>query len=148
MAVGIYTSTDPSSLLSQDGAFTHPFAITFDGRIGGYKETKLYIRNDNPLYYYTDLQLSLEDTGTIQIIDNSGEGFAWKLSYGDAKPTYLDWVNTAANNTLSIDDLGASGDPDTSTYLPFWIFVQVPASLAIQTFTDPKFVLSGTENLV
>lgn len=149
MSVGIYSEPTSSALLSQDDLFTKPFAITFNGKTGGYKEVKLYLRNDNPLYFYTDLELALEDSTSPTIINRPSDGFIWKMSYGDNKPTYNDWLNTPVAQTLTgIDDLGASGSPDTSTYLPFWVFIQVPANLDVQVFTGVKFVVSGNEGLV
>jgi hypothetical protein len=149
MSVGIYTAATPDGLLSQDDVFTKPFAITFDGRLGGYREVKLFIRNDDALKYYTALQLSLEDTNELSVTNRPEDGFIWKLSYGDTKPTYNDWLNTPISNSLTnIDNIGAEGDPDTSTYLPFWVFIQVPPGLDIQVFTGVKFVLTGDEALV
>jgi hypothetical protein len=148
MGLSIYTRPDGASAISQDGDFTAPFAITFDGRIGGYKEVKLFVRNDNATRYFSGLTLSLEDNSALNIVTNTSAGFAWKLAYGDTKPTYNDWVNTTAGNTIELPDVGAAGDPDTSTYLPFWLFIQVPEGMDIQLFTDVKFILAGDENLV
>lgn len=149
MSVGIYSSPDPTTVLSQNGQFTKPFAVTFDGRIGGYKEIKLFLRNDDPTRYYTNLVLSLEDLEGAPVTSRPEVGFAWKLSYGDTKPTFNDWNNTPAANMLTISDtIGAVGNPDTSTYLPFWVFIQTPAHLDAQVFTGVKFVVEGNEALV
>ena len=149
MAVGIYLAALSGSLMSQDGNYTKPFAITFDGRIGGFKETKLYIRNDDPTYYYTNLELAFQDLSDENIVTNQGEGFSWKLIEGNSKPTLNDWKNTPAGNTLSFaSGLGSLGSPDIATYLPFWIFIEVPPGLDIQVFRDVKFLLSGNEVLV
>lgn len=145
MSVEIYTS--PSSSALSSGTLENPFSLAFDGRLGGYKEVKLYIRNNDALYYYTDLTLTLEDNTELGITNNIEKNFSWKLSEGDTKPTFNDWANIAASNTITFSDLGSAGNPDTSTYLPFWVFVKVPAGLSIQVFTDVKFVLSGNEVL-
>lgn len=149
MSLSIYLEPSPTTNLSQDGFFTNPFALSFDGRIGGFKERKLYIRNDDPTFYYTGIVLSLLDTEDPTITDRPTEGFSWKLSYGDTKPTYNDWLNTAANNSLSIPvNLGSSGNPNTSTYLPFWVFIQVAPHTDVQVFTGVQLLLEGTEVLV
>lgn len=149
MSVGIYTEPNPDSLLSQDGLFTKPFAITFDGRNGGHKEVRLFLRNDDPTRYYTDLVLSFEDLENPPVTSRPEAGFVWKLSYGDTRPTFNDWSSLpAANSLTAIDDLGSTGNPDTSTYLPFWVFIQVPANLDIQVLTNVKFVIQGNEALV
>jgi hypothetical protein len=148
MAVGIYTEPNPDTLLSEDDLFTRPFAVTFDGRVGGYKEIKLYLRNDDPTFYYTNLVLGLEDSNDEPIISRPEDGYVWKLHYGDLKPTYNDWLaKTPAAPLSNIDDLGESGDPDTSTYLPFWVYIQIPSNTDVQVFTSVKFTLAGTETL-
>lgn len=148
MTLGIYTSADDTTVLSTDSEFTHPFAVTFDGRTGGYKEIQLFVRNNDTTKFYSGVTLSLEDTTPKNITTNTAEGFAWKLSAGDTKPTLNDWLNTAAGNTIALDNIGATGDPDISTFLPFWIFIEIPQGLSVQLFTDVKFVLAGDENLV
>lgn len=147
MALSIYTTASASSKLSQDGEFTNPFSLTFDGRTGGTIETRLYVRNDSALYYYTDIQLTVSDTGATNITDNE-DGFYWKFSAGDTQPTANEWRNISAANTIDLPDLGSSGSPDTSTYLPFWLYVQIPPSVPIQVFDDVKFVLTGEEVLI
>lgn len=149
MAIKIYTEANNSdSALSLGGDFTNPFSITFDGRVGGYKEVKLYIRNDNGDYYYEELQISLVDTTDNTITDNLAVGFAWKLSAGDTKPTFNDWANIAPANTISMSNIGEVSAGDTSTYLPFWVYIQIPAGTEIQSFTEVSFAISGQELLV
>jgi hypothetical protein len=145
MGIGIYTSVDPDKVLSQNGDFLYPFSITFDGRVGGYRETKLFIRNDDSDYYYNDLTLSLLDENPESIINNGG--YVWKLYYGDQKPTFNDWLNIPAATSIQIEDLGSEGNSDISTYLPFWVFIQVPNNIDVQVFTKTKFVVSGNEIL-
>jgi hypothetical protein len=145
MAVKIYSSVDSLSALSTDGELTNPFSISFDGRVGGYKEAKLYIRNSDSLYYYTSLSLTLDDDTDLNITNDLSKGFSWKLFSGDLKPTFNDWANTPAANTITFSDIGSLGSPDTSTYLPFWVYLQVPAGLSVQVFTEVKFLLSGNE---
>lgn len=145
MSIGIYTSVDSDSVLSQDGELTHPFAITFDGRVGGFKETKLYIHNDDPIYFYTNIELSLRDENSVSIINNNG--FEWKLFAGDQKPSFNEWKSIPVASSITFEDLGSLGNPDISTYLPFWIFIQIPANVNVQTFTRTKFILSGNEVL-
>lgn len=148
MALGIYLLPTDNARLSEDRNFLNPFSLTFDGRSGGIKEFRLYIRNDDPLFYYTETTLKLQDISGDDIIDRPEDGFAWKLSEGDVQPTQNDWNNIAAANTISFSDIGASGLPDSSTYLPFWVYVQVPPGLDIQTFDDVQFVLQGEENSI
>lgn len=148
MSLSIYSSANSTTPLSQAGAFTNPFAISFDGRVGGYKESKLYVRNDSSLFYYTGLTLTLDDQTVENVTTATTDGFSWKLFSGDTKPTLNDWINITPSNTITLSDIGASGDPDSSTYLPFWVYVKVPSNLSVQVFTGVKFLLTGNEVLV
>lgn len=148
MAVGVYLLANESSQLSEDGDFTNPFSFTFDGRIGGTKQIRLYVRNDDPLYYYTDISVTAEDLSGESIIESPDDGFVWKFSAGDTQPTQAEWNNIAPANSIVLPDIGAEGSPDTSTYLPFWIYVQVPPGLSVQTLDHVQILLQGQETLI
>jgi len=148
MALGIYSAPSISAKFSEDKTFINPLAVTFDGRSGGTRQLRLYIRNDDPSHYYTAISLGLQDLGVTTIIDRPEDGFAWKLSEGDIQPTLNDWANVAAANTVSFTDIGSASIPDSSTFLPFWIYIQVPPGLSVQTFDRVQFILRGEENLI
>ena len=145
MALSIYTLPDPASSISENGTFENPFSLTFDGRNGGVKQTKLYVRNGDSAFYYENIQLTVQDDSPSPIIDEPAEGFSWKLAVGDTQPTENDWINTSGATLVGLSDIGSSGNPDTSTYLPFWVYIQVPPGLDIQTFKDVKFILRADE---
>lgn len=147
MALDIYTEPSSGTKLSSGDA-TNPFAITFDGRIGGTKEVRLFVRNDNATVYYTDIELTLSDSDTNDHVDGSTAGFEWKLIAGDAQPTLNDWAHTDAGNEITLPDLGSSGTPNITSYLPFWVQIKVPRNVDIQTITSIKFELTAVENLV
>jgi len=148
MTLGIYTEASIDTELSANGEFTNPLAVTFDGRSGGIKEIRLYVHNIDPSYYYTDVTLTVVDNGINNIVNSEEDGYSWKLSAGDSQPTAADWANIAPANTISLDDLGSVGNPDSSTYLPFWIRVQVPPGLDVQVFDSVQFVLTSDRNLI
>jgi len=148
MALAIYLLASNDSVLSQNGDLINPLAVTFDGRSGGYKQFRLYVRNNSALYYYDNITMTVQDTSGNNIVDRSVDSFTWKLSEGDNQPTQADWDNTAAANTINFTDIGAPSSPDTSTFLPFWVRIEIPAGLDVQTFDDVQFVLHGQENLI
>ena len=119
-----------------------------DGRTGGVKQAKLYVRNSNVLYYYENIEIALSDSELLSITDQVSEGFVWKLIAGDTQPTENDWRNTPAATAITLTDIGSSGTPDTSTFLPFWIFIQVPPGLDVQTYDTVKFTVTADEVLV
>lgn len=148
MALGIYLSASTTDKLSDANTFENPFSLTFDGRTGGVKQVKLYVRNNDPLYYYENLQIGLTDSGPQPIINQPTDGFVWKLSAGNTQPTKNDWANTAGATVITLPDIGSVGTPDTSTYLPFWVLVQVPPGLDVGTFDTVRFTIGADEVLV
>ncbi len=149
MGLGIYLAADPATAISEGGAHTNDFLIALDGRIGGTIQKKLYLRNDNSAVYYTNgtLTMGSDELGDTYI--DGSIGYSWKLYYGDTQPLDSTWLNIAAGNIMTMsDDLGSVGSPDTTTYLPFWVRVEVPKNVAVRTFTEIQFKLAVDENLV
>ena len=146
MSVGIYLSADSADLCSQNGLYTKPFSASFNGKTGGIKEFKLYLRNDSLVYYYTDIVLSLDDLNVPTIVDNPLT--SWKLSLGDTRPTSTEWSYISPNNTLTSPDIGESGAGDISTFLPFWVEIKVPAGRDVSVNTNIRFKITGEEALV
>lgn len=147
MGLGIYSDTIPAALLSQAGAFTDPLAVTMDGLAGGSFETRLYVRNDDSLFYYEDISLTPIDTAGVSIVDGT-DGFAWKLREGNTQPTTTEWGDITPAAAISLSDIGSVGSPDTSTYLPFWVRVEVPKNASAQTFIDVQLKINATQNNV
>lgn len=134
MGLGIYTTaSDPESALSQDGDFSNPLLMSIDGRAGGAVERLLYIRNDDSAYYYTDIELSPSATGLIPVDSGS---WKWKLSAGSTQPTERQWLLISTGNTITLDDLGDGEAADTSTYLPFWLRIEIPANSTAVTYSN------------
>lgn len=148
MSLGIYTAPSDSAKLSADNTFANPLSVTFDGRLGGVKQLRLYVRNDDPLFFYEDIRVLPLDTSDNPIIADTSNGFVWKLIPGDTQPTEQAWAHTSPATQISLEDLGAPGSPDTSTYLPFWIFIQVPAGIDVQIFDQAKLSLVANEVLI
>lgn len=119
-----------------------PFTITFDGRIGGSQDKKLYIRNNSNIKYYTGI--------TVAVVDVGDEGnITWKLKEKDITPTNDEWMEVAVGNTLTISsNVGTSTRADTSTYLSFWIKAIISRGQDIRTLTNYVIRLSATELFV
>ncbi len=147
MALKIYEEADPDTAFSQDGDFTSPFAISFDGRLGGSREVQLFVRNDDATKYYTSITLTVEDTALVNHVDGSETGFEWKLSAGDLQPTAYDWDQITAANTISLPNIGSSGSGDISTYVPFWLYIAIPRNVDIQSIDTISFTLTATETI-
>ena len=147
MAIKVYSKPSVDSALSSYGEQTNPFLITFDGRVGGARETKLYVRNDNLDRYYTGIIIQPYDLGETSIVDGTDE-YSWKLYSGDQDPPIEYWIRLEPGNEISLDDIGSSTQGDISTYLPFWVRVEIPHSRLIDNTTQVYLRLKAQENLV
>jgi hypothetical protein len=142
----IYTLQDADAFLS-DGDSTCPFRVTLDGRDTSSIERKLFVRNEDPTRYYTDISLDVVDKGG-DIFANESHGFKWKLSAGDIQPRPATWVNIPASNSLPFSDVGSSSLPDTYTYYSFWVRVELPRGHRAMSVKSVVFRLSSKEYLV
>jgi len=138
MALAIYESTTPGSSFSIDGTFSNPLAVAVDGTFGGIVEKKYYIRNDDPVRSYTNITVQPIDGGD-EIVDGSN-GYSWKLYVGDTQPIAAQWTTVTAGASISLSDLA-----DSSTYLPFWVRVQVPSHSEVKSFQNMKLRIAFTE---
>jgi hypothetical protein len=137
MALQIYTEVGGTPL-SVDNLFTNPLLLSQDGRTGGTIEKLLYLRNDEVIYSYADIEVSLEQTeGSVHLIDGS-QGFYVKMKAGDLKPSLEEWKTISAGNSIILDDI-----EDTIHYLPFWLKVEVPPNVPVQKFRGLSIVVTA-----
>jgi hypothetical protein len=110
---------------------------SFSATTGSIVERKLHIRNDDPLLYYTNISVAInQDTGTF-----GSSGFSIKLSYGSRQPTEAEWDAIPQNTAINLPDIGASGAADTSTYEAFWVRSFCPAGFSLSRLrSDIQFV--------
>lgn len=144
----VYESADPATAFTVSGNFGNPFTAAFDGVLGEVIERKLYVRNDDSLYYYENITVQAIDGGD-DIVDGSGttEGYSWKLYPGDQQPLEEQWDLTTAGASISLADIGSLGNPDTTTYLPFWVRISVPAGAPVEAYNSVLLRLSFDEQV-
>ena len=147
MGLGIYTVADPATLISDSGAFTNPLLVRLDGAQGGVVQTKVYLRNDNVLNSYSGIQILPVNSGDPQLIDDT-RNISWRLNAGNDQPTDEDWALLTPPNTISMNDLGTVSVSDISTFLPFWVRVEIPRATDVQTIKDVILQVTATEILV
>lgn len=144
MALGVYGQADPSGLLTT----LKPFVITFDGRIGGTISRKVYVRNDDPDRWYTDIRIQAVDTSGTNIVDGSVKDFFWKFQEKDINPTPEEWDLVSPGNQITLNaTLGNNLLGDIVTYIPVWIRIRVPRGLDLQTIKDVVLRVDATENV-
>lgn len=142
MGLRIYSTATGGTPLSNDGLFTNPLIITEDGRTGGYTEQKLYVRADDAVYSYTNIQLQMEQfEGGLDLIDGT-QDFSIKLNAGDSQPAQEEWSTIQSGNTISISNISG-----LSAAMPFWIRVSVPAGVPVQQFRGVRFSITATQSV-
>jgi hypothetical protein len=142
MSISIYADVIPGSSYSQSGAMTNPLRHSFDGRNGGVVEQRYYLRNDSFSHTYSGIQVQPIDLTGTSIVDGTN-GFSWKLNSGYAQPTDDEWDIVVAGDAIE-----TSGLFDTSTYLPFWLRIEVPAGADVESHDDVILRVTATEILV
>lgn len=142
MALKAYQSADPSTAFSIEGANTNPIRHTFDGRTGGVIETRYYVRNDDNTIQCSNIQVTLSDNEGRDIIHGQ-DGYVWKLKAGDTQPLDEEWQTINVASGISLGNL-----TNTTTYLPFWLRVEVPANAAVESFDDVQVLLTCDESLI
>jgi len=147
MALKIYNQPSPDFALSEGGLRLNPLLVTFDGRVGGARAKKLYVRNNHLERYYTSITVSLGDTGDTSIIDGTND-YSWKLYAGDGNPPFEYWDRLDPANTISLDNIGTIDKGDISTYLPFWVRIEVPSNRMVNNTIQVSLTINAQENLV
>ena len=148
MSLVIYQKADPATAFSVNGKFTNPLALTFDGSDGGISIQKFYLRNDgldNPIAIYSAISIALVDNVNGALI-NGTDGYIWKL-YEDpinpnTQPLQGQWDTIAPANTIAMPDIS-----DSTTYLPFWLYVQVAPNTAVQSFQGVSLSINATATI-
>ena len=147
MSLAIYQSTDPSTSFSTSGMLTNPFRVGLDGRFGGSVQERLYVRNDDPTLYYSGISIVPVDNGTSHIVDGTN-GYSWKLHVGDQQPLDQEWATIPAGQSITISGYGGAHFGDTSTYVPFWVRVDIPTGARVNSYEDVVLRLTASGLLV
>jgi hypothetical protein len=137
----IYNTASPGASYSTDGEMSNPLRHGFDGRTGGVVEQLLYVRNDDPFVTYSGIQVTAVDTGSDKNVVDGTDGYAWKLKAGSTQPIEEEWNSINEGNTILL-----SGQiTDTSTYLPFWLRIEIPAGAPVESIDDVQLQIDYHE---
>lgn len=148
MALSIYETASPTANFSEGGTFTNPIQQAFDGITGGVIERRYYVRNNAADNFYTVIQVQPVVISGTDIVTGPDDGFNWKLIAGDTQPLQAQWDLVTSGNLISLADIGSSGSGDTTTFLPFWIRIEVPIGAAVTSFEGVQLQTTSTENTV
>lgn len=146
MALKICERPTPDSEFSNEGAFTNPLSHSFNGITGEIIEQRYYLRNDDVTHWYSEITIQAVDHGDV-IVDGT-DGYSWKLIAGDERPLEEQWEMAVAGASIEMDDIGTASAGDESTYLPFWLRIEVPRGAPVESFQGVTLDVSCKENLV
>ena len=146
MGLGIYTQPLETTEISTDDSKV--LSITIDGISGGSISKRLFVRNDDLNRFYDTIVVDVVQAADTSVIDGTG-GKSWKLSEGNEEPPAEQWIRLTPAASISFSDaIGSSSRGDISTYLPFWVRIEVPAFQRRQNITTVKLRLTAQEQLV
>ena len=147
MGLAIYSKAHEDYVVDE----RHPLTFTFDGRIGGTIDRQVFLHNDNPERYFTDITVQAIDLDpSLQdLTNNMRSGYYWKLAQKDIALTNTEWLTVGIANILTMSrDLGTNSKADIATYLPIWVRVSVPRNQAITTVKTIVLRIQATEIVV
>jgi len=144
MALEIFPDAGYNPSYSQDSEFENPFSITFDGVTGGVIQKKLYIGNNIAAgaFYYTNVGVFAVDTDPLDLIGGTEE-YSWKVKAGNDQPLAEEWSLITAGDIADMPNM----PNDSSTYLPFWVRIEIPRGVDVQSFDTIKLKVTATESL-
>lgn len=163
--IKIYTQNETTGGFSPVSSADFSAPIIASTRPGGTAFTKrVFIRNDDPSTYYTDIALRPTTFNGLPI---SGSVIRVKLLSGSKAPEDFRWDAVGANGSESVDpavcailqspmgvgaadtrlpELGVEGTPDNK-YYPFWVRIEVGKGAPYETLMLGLSV-SYTENAI
>lgn len=145
MGLGIYSRPDPSAKASQ-GTFAAPLTVAADGRRGTSAQRRLYIRNDDPAFMFSGISVRPVDLTGPSVVDGTG-GYGIKVLQQELQPTESGWALASQGQATTFSGIVLGSGGDISTYVPFWVRVQVPKNIAVRNITDVRLRLSSTRVL-
>lgn len=138
MGLAIYTSPDIENKIDSE----HPLLFAFDGREGGIQEKCIYLRNDDLDSWYNGITVSAANTE-----ETSSQ--VWKLLEKDRTTIPEDWEGISDGNTITLSSsIGSATQEDVSTFLPFWVRIEVAPGSSIQKIVSRVIRIGYTRHLI
>lgn len=135
---------------SYDGDLTNNIRAVVNGVDGGTVIKKLFIRNDDANYYYTNITVGF--TPTTLVSETNTRKIKYKLLAGDLEPTNWDatqsgdpLVYTNTERAKKIVDIGSLAAADLN-YYPLWLRIDVPPRSPMRVLLDVDIYIDGTAN--
>ena len=104
-----------------------PIVTTHDGVLGETVEIRIFVRNDDPDEYYTNISVQPVSISDPDDVSGTTTGHGVKICAGSTQPTEAEWTAIDYASSISLSSLGSAGNGDINTYLPFWARFEVSA---------------------
>lgn len=127
---------DIFAAVASQGDMSNPIVFVVDSATNPVTVNRLYLYNNDPTVYYSDVQLTVLNIPTDWSI---------KLSRQNQPPTEAEWAAIASGNTITWDKIGDPEDADTN-YQPFWLRWEVPIGSAPTTNIAVKIYVQYIEH--
>ncbi len=147
MGLNIYSSLSEDGIISTGSLFTNPLQICLYGTKNSSRVYNLYLRNDNPLCYYTGITITPVDKDSLGRVSGTN-GYFWQLRTGEKQFFPEEWESIIPGNTLSPSDIGTSTKGDIYSYIPFQLRVVIPSTAQIASIINCTLRIASTENLI
>ena len=135
--------------LSESGAMTSPLILVHNPDETTSLTQKIFLKNDDPTKYYTDVTLSFKPDSAVE--DGNNTGWEWKILQQDSEPHAGDWAT--ASSSVEITDVNAVdgyvGDASQgyTSYIPLWTqgtFVSgMPAGNYDNVYLNTSYTVEG-----
>lgn len=128
-----------------------PLTTIHNGRRGDTITKQIYLRNNDPLKWYSNITLKpvdLIDASPYGDVGFNETGWGVKLSYGSVEPTNGEWEDIDWGNQITAQDIGSDSIGDTTTYFPIWHLETCPPNTNAQIKEDIVIQVGYTENAV
>ena len=146
-----YKENDVYIEVSSGGVQTSPISTVHNGKDGDISSVQLFLRNDDSALWYSNIIVRPYDL-TAQVnkddTEYSSTGWGIKLSVGSEEPTQSGWNAITWGASIDMADIGASGNPDISTYYPLWELITCPPYTDAQIKQNLSIRVEYTENAV
>lgn len=117
-----------------------------NGKIGFSSDKLIYITNDDPTKYYTNITVSPMSVTYDDTLGEWGEtGFGVKLILGERRPTEIEWDQIGPGDSIVIPDIGTTDSADIENLTPVWVRVIVPGLTRAQLKSNIRLRLTRQE---
>lgn len=110
----------------------NPLRTVHNGFPGGSCEKLIFIRNEDPANYYTDIVVTYINSVADDYGSLGSTGWSVKFLYGSRPPTEEEWDSVKPGQSIAIPNIGNTLAADTYTYHPIWVRVYCPGQAPAQ----------------